>query len=103
MPEVVWAEEDIRNDHGESPRTAPPRFTEAQADAVYARIAGGTRVQRRRHRPAWRGAAVGVGLILIAAVVSVNRLDLPLLHTPSVGLAVIGLAMVLKTMMGYGR
>jgi hypothetical protein len=73
------------------------------ADAVYERVARGTRTRRRPHPPAWRAALLGVGMLAVAGVVYGFRLDLGLMSVPSVGLAVAGLVVVLKAAMGYGR
>lgn len=85
------------------PRTVPPRHAAAMADAVYDRVARGTRTRRRPRPAAWRTALLGVGLLAVAAVVFGFRLDLGLMSVPSLGLAVAGLVVVLKAAMGYGR
>lgn len=83
------------------PRTLPPRHAAAMADELYDRVARGTR--RRPHPAAWRTALIGVGLLAVAAVVYGFRLDLGLMSVPSIGLAVAGLVVLLKAVMGYGR
>jgi hypothetical protein len=73
------------------------------ADEVYDRVTRGTRTRRPPKPAAWRTALLGVGLLAVAGVVYGFRLDLGLMSVPSVGLAVAGLVVLLKAVMGYGR
>jgi hypothetical protein len=99
-PTTVWAED--LDPHRPPPRTDPPRHAERQASEVYDRVAGGTRTRRPvTIRPRWRGYAVGVGLLAIAGVVAWWQLDLGLMRMPSLALAVAGVVMLVKAVMGY--
>lgn len=99
-PITVWAE-DLEPDRP-PPRTDPPRHAEQQAGELLDRVAGGTRTRRRKPPPAaWWGYAVGLGLLLAAGAVAWFRLDLGLMYVPTVALALGGLVVVLKSLMGY--
>lgn len=99
-PIVVWAE-DTPPDRP-PPRTEPPRHVQQRASEVFDRVAGGTRTRRpNRTRPVWWGYALGLGLMVAGGVVAWYQLDLGLMHVPTVVLAVGGLVVVVKSLMGY--
>jgi hypothetical protein len=72
------------------------------ADAVYDRVAGGTRTARPPlRRRGWRGFLIGAALLATAGVVYALRLDAGLVHVGSIGLAVAGGVTVLNTLLGH--
>lgn len=96
-PITVWAE-DV-DPTAPPPRTDPPGHAERRASEVFDRVAGGAR--RPGRRAAWWGLTVGLGLIAAGGVVGWFRLDLGLMHVPSVALVVGGLAVAVKALLGY--
>ena len=98
-PVVVWAED--ADPSRPPPRTEPPRHAYERANELFDRVAGGTRTRRRPARPVWWGFVLAVVLFATAGVVAWFRLDLGLMHGPTVGLAVGGLVVLVKTLMGY--
>lgn len=98
-PTVLWAEDlDPRR---RPPQSDPPLHAERQAAEVFDRVAGGTGSRRPRPRARWWGYAVGLGLMAAAGVVGWWQLDLALMHVPTAVLAVGGLVVVVKALMGY--
>lgn len=98
---VVWVEEHVPSDR--PPRTNPPRYTEAMADQLYSRVAGGTRTRRPRSRKPMRAFLLGAALLVMAGLLTWYRLDIGFLRMPSVGLTIGGIVTLMKAVMGYTR
>lgn len=96
-PITVWAED--FDPTGPPPRTDPLGHAQQKASEVFDRVAGDTRPLNGRS--AWWGLAVGLGLMAAGGVVGWFRLDLGLMHVPTVALVVGGLAVTVKALLGY--
>ncbi len=103
QPDVYW--QPLPHDAAAPPpRTTPPRYAEAQAGEIYDRVARGSRVRRKkRTRFPLQGLLLGMGLLLLAGVISPLEINKALVHVPSIGLAFLGLGYCLKWMLGYSR
>lgn len=99
-PTVIWSE-DAGSRCDPPPRTDPPRNAEAQADVIFDRVAGGTRVRRKpRRKWSWVRFVVGPACLLAAAYLYWNRTDTLWLYAVLIGLAVAGLVLLLQGVMG---
>lgn len=97
-PTVMWA--DDLDPRRRPPQTHPPLHAERRAAEVFERVAS-----VRRRRPWYRWAAwgyvIGLGLMAAGGAMAWWRLDLALVHMPTVALVGGGFTMVVKTLMGY--
>ena len=99
VPVVIWSDDAPEPDRP-PPRTVPPRHGERAAFEIYKRVASRRpRPRRRVHR---RGIAVGIALLVLAAVTYHFDWDVALLRLGAFASAGFGLMSLLKGLLGYG-